>query len=148
MSSVRKLPPARLDQSPTDGNEPFQWRIPRLEAHGKETLSLRLVPRKGRPFDLAVQWTFSPIASQTMVDVQEPKLVMNIAGPDEVFFGQSKLYRLTLSNPGTGKAENVAIDLWPVAIRAAARRIIRSARCEPAKAKSSNWSSRLGKAAL
>ncbi len=49
-----------------------------------------------------------------MVDVQEPKLVMNIAGPDEVVFGQSKLYRLTLSNPGTGKAENVAIDLWPV----------------------------------
>ncbi|HEX3999069.1 MAG TPA: CARDB domain-containing protein [Pirellulales bacterium] len=97
-----------------DGTEPFQWRIPRLEAHGKETLTLRLVPRKGRPFDLAVQWTFSPTASQTMVDVQEPKLTMNIAGPDEVLYGQSKLYRLTLSNPGTGKAENVAIDLWPV----------------------------------
>lgn len=100
--------------STSDGADPFQWRIPRLEAHGKETLSLRLVPRKGRPFDLAVQWTFSPTASQTMVDVQEPKLQMNIAGPDEVLFGQSKLYRLTLSNPGTGKAENVAIDLWPV----------------------------------
>ena len=103
-----------------DGSEPFQWRIPRLEAHGKETLTLRLVPRKGRPFDLNVQWTFSPIASQTMVDVQEPKLVMNIAGPDEVLYGQSKLYRLTLSNPGTGKAENVAIDLWPVGNASAA----------------------------
>jgi uncharacterized repeat protein (TIGR01451 family) len=103
-----------------DGTEPFQWRLARLEAHGKETLSLRLVPRKGRPFDLNVQWTFSPTASQTMVDVQEPKLVMNIAGPDEVLFGQSKLYRLTLSNPGTGKAENVAIDLWPVGNASAA----------------------------
>ena len=106
--------------SSADGSEPFQWRLPRLEAHGKETLALRLVPRKGRPFDLNVQWTFSPIASQTMVDVQEPKLVMNIAGPDEVLFGQSKLYRLTLSNPGTGKAENVAIDLWPVGNASAA----------------------------
>jgi uncharacterized repeat protein (TIGR01451 family) len=106
--------------STADGSDPFQWRIPRLEAHGKETLTLRLVPRKGRPFDLAVQWTFSPTASQTMVDVQEPKLVMNIAGPDEVLFGQSKLYRLTLSNPGTGKAENVAIDLWPIGNTAAA----------------------------
>jgi uncharacterized repeat protein (TIGR01451 family) len=103
-----------------DGSEPFQWRLARLEAHGKETLALRLVPRKGRPFDLNVQWTFSPIASQTMVDVQEPKLVMNIAGPDEVLYGQSKLYRLTLSNPGTGKAENVAIDLWPVGNASAA----------------------------
>jgi uncharacterized repeat protein (TIGR01451 family) len=97
-----------------DANEPFQWKIPRLEAHGKETLSLRLLPRKGRGFDLAVQWTFTPISSQTVVDVQEPKLNMTIAGPDEVVFGQSKLYRLTISNPGTGDAENVIVQLDPI----------------------------------
>jgi uncharacterized repeat protein (TIGR01451 family) len=97
-----------------DGNEPFQWKIPRLEAHAKETLSLRLLPRKGRGFDLAVQWTFTPISSQTVVDVQEPKLNMTIAGPDEVLFGQSKLYRLTISNPGTGDAENVIVQLDPI----------------------------------
>ena len=97
-----------------DANEPFQWKIPRLEAHAKETLSLRLLPRKGRGFDLAVQWTFTPISSQTIVDVQEPKLNMTIAGPDEVLFGQSKLYRLTISNPGTGDAENVIVQLDPI----------------------------------
>ena len=113
----------------------------------KKRCRLRLVPRKGRPFDLNVQWTFSPIASQTMVDVQEPKLVMNIAGPDEVLFGQSKLYRLTLSNPGTGKAENVAIDFGRSAIRRPLRPAIRSARCKPAKAKSSNSNSPPVKAA-
>ncbi len=100
-------------------NEPFQWKIPRLEAHSKETLSLRLLPRKGRGFDLAVQWTFTPIASQTMVEVQEPKLNMTIAGPDEVIFGQSKLYRLTISNPGTGDAENVVVQLDPIGNSAA-----------------------------
>ena len=69
---------------------------------------------KGRGFDLAVQWTFTPISSQTIVDVQEPKLNMTIAGPDEVLFGQSKLYRLTISNPGTGDAENVIVQLDPI----------------------------------
>ena len=33
-----------------DANEPFQWKIPRLEAHAKETLSLRLLPRKRARF--------------------------------------------------------------------------------------------------
>ncbi len=104
----------------TDTAEPFQWKIPRLDAHGKETLTLKLVPRKGRSFDLGVQWTFSPIGSQTLVDVQEPKLTMTIAGADEITFGQSKIYRLTLANPGTGDAENVIVELAPVGNAAAA----------------------------
>ncbi len=97
-----------------DANEPFQWKIPRLESHSKETLTLRLLPRKGRGFDLAVQWTFSPLSTQTMVDVQEPKLTLTINGPDEVTYGQSKLYRLTIANPGTGDADNVIIKLDPI----------------------------------
>ncbi len=98
----------------TAEGEAFQWKLPRLEAHGKESLTLRLIPRKGRAFDLAVQWTFSPIASQTLVEVQEPKLTMSIAGPDEVTFGQSKVYKLMISNPGTGDAENVVVLLAPL----------------------------------
>jgi uncharacterized repeat protein (TIGR01451 family) len=94
--------------------EGLQWRVPRLDARSKETLTLRLVPRKGKPFDLAVQWTFTPVTEQTVVEVQEPKLAMSIAGPDEITFGQSKIYRLTVSNPGTGPAENVSIQLAPI----------------------------------
>ncbi|HEY2147932.1 MAG TPA: hypothetical protein VGH32_08345, partial [Pirellulales bacterium] len=90
---------AGTTRAAAEANEPFQWKIPKLDAHGKEALSLRLLPRKGRGFDLAVQWTFTPIASQTVVDVQEPKLNMTIAGPEEVIYGQSKVYRLTIANP-------------------------------------------------
>jgi uncharacterized repeat protein (TIGR01451 family) len=97
-----------------DAIEPFLWKIPRLESHSKETLTLRLLPRKGRGFDLAVQWTFSPLSTQTTVDVQEPKLTLALAGPDEVVYGQSKLYRLTIANPGTGDADNVVIKLDPI----------------------------------
>ena len=49
-----------------------------------------------------------------MVEVQEPKLNMTIAGPDEVLFGQSKIYRLTISNPGTGNADKVVVELDPI----------------------------------
>jgi len=102
--------------SPTGGDhsEPLEWKINRLEAHARETLTLKLVPRKSLPIDLAVQWTCSPEVSQTLVDVQEPKLLMALAGPGEVLYGQSKVYKLTISNPGNGDAENVVVSLLPI----------------------------------
>jgi uncharacterized repeat protein (TIGR01451 family) len=91
-----------------------RWNLPRLEAKSKEQLSLQIVPRQSRPFDLAVQWSFTPITQSTVVQVQEPKLVMELAGPADVLFGETKIYKMTLSNPGTGNAENVVIHLSPL----------------------------------
>jgi uncharacterized repeat protein (TIGR01451 family) len=95
-------------------NEPLVWRLPRIEARSKEQLSVRLVPHESKPFELAVQWSCSPVASQAMVEVKEPKLAMTLDGPSEVVYGQSKVYRLTMTNPGTGDAENVVLFLAPV----------------------------------
>ena len=75
---------------------------------------MKLIPRKSAPLDLAVQWSCSADAAQTVVEVQEPKLVMTMSGPNEILFGQSKIYRLTLSNPGTGDADNVNVSLMPL----------------------------------
>lgn len=91
----------------------LQWQIPRLNAQGGETLSLDLVPRVSRPLELGVTWTHDPVHTRTVVEVQEPKLKLEVTGPDEVLFNKSHVYRLTLSNPGTGVAENVKINLLP-----------------------------------
>lgn len=91
----------------------LQWQIPRLNAQGGETLSLDLVPRVSRPLELGVTWTHDPVHTRTVVEVQEPKLKLEVTGPDEVLFNKSHVYRLTLSNPGTGVAENVRINLMP-----------------------------------
>jgi len=98
---------------PTQRGEPLVWRVPRLEARSKEQLVIRLVPRESRPFDLAAQWTCSPVA-QGMVEVKEPKLVMKLDGPSEVTYGQTQVYKLTISNPGNGDADNVVLVLAPV----------------------------------
>ena len=102
--------------SPTPGErrEPLEWKINRLDAGGSETLDLKLVPHKSTPLDLAVHCAFTPEAAQTSVEVQEPKLTMAISGPDEVLYGQSKTYKLTVSNPGNGDTENVTVGLLPI----------------------------------
>ncbi len=94
--------------------EPLVWRLPRLESHGKEQLNIRLVPRESQSFDLIVQWACSPAMSKTMVEVLEPKIALTLDGPSELMFGQTKVYKLTMSNPGNGDAENVVLLLAPV----------------------------------
>ena len=93
---------------------PFLWRIGHLGARTSERLTLRLVPRQSRPFDLAVRWEYQPVSQQTMIEVQEPKLEMLLDGPREVYYGQRETYKLRLKNTGSGPAENVMITLLPV----------------------------------
>ena len=94
---------------------PANWNgsLSRLEGQASETLDIRLIPRASRPLELGVSWTLSPVGSRAVVEVQEPKIQMSVSGPDEVLFGKPQVFRLTLTNPGTGTAENVKIDLMP-----------------------------------
>lgn len=96
-----------------DASATLEWQLPRLNAQSSEVLGIDLVPRASRPLELAVSWTHDPVNTRTVVEVQEPKLKLEVTGPDEVLYGKSHVYRLTLSNPGTGVAENVKINLLP-----------------------------------
>ena len=91
-----------------------QWKLGRLDAKGRERLTLKIVPRQSRPFDLAVRWEYKPVASQATIEVQEPKLALQLEGPREVLYGKKEVYRLKLTNTGSGSAENVAIMLMPI----------------------------------
>jgi len=98
----------------TEINSGLEWTIDRLDEGAEETLTLKLVPRKSSPLDLAISYSFTPETSQTMVEVQEPKLAMSLTGPSEVLFGQTKVYKLTISNPGNGDTQNVSVTLLPI----------------------------------
>jgi uncharacterized repeat protein (TIGR01451 family) len=91
----------------------MQWQIAKLDRHAGETLEVRLVPRENRPLELGVTWTIAPVGSHAIVEVQEPKLQLELAGPSEVYFDRPQVFKLTISNPGTGPAENVKIELMP-----------------------------------
>jgi uncharacterized repeat protein (TIGR01451 family) len=104
---------ARL-QPDDRGNTVMQWSVGRLAARGRETLTLDIIPRGSRPFDLGVTWTFNPVHSMAQIQVQEPKLDISVVGPNDILFGETKIYTITVSNPGTGDAENVVLQLLPL----------------------------------
>lgn len=100
--------------APDAAAPPLQWRISHLPAKAREKLVLKIVPQESRPIDLAVRWEHQPVASQAMIEVQEPKLAIKLEGPREVLFGEKEIYTLKLSNSGNGDAENVTVTLVPI----------------------------------
>ncbi len=90
-----------------------RWEIPRLETGATEGMLVVVVARESRPLDLAVRWSHAPVATETTIEVQEPKLELSLAGPKEVYYGEKAQYRLTIANPGNGDAENVVVRLLP-----------------------------------
>jgi hypothetical protein len=95
-------------------DKPLEWQLESLGARAEEELTLILIPRKSETFDLGVRWTCTPAAVATAIEVEEPQLQMSIAGPSEVSYGEQRLYKLTVANPGTGTAENVVLHLMPL----------------------------------
>ncbi|HMO84961.1 MAG TPA: hypothetical protein PKC18_08605, partial [Lacipirellulaceae bacterium] len=96
-----------------DQGSVIQWQLYELAPGATQTLTLQIVPRSGRPLQLGVQWEHAPVVGEAIVEVEEPRLKMEIDGPGEVMFGKAQRYTLRLSNPGTGDAEEVVIELTP-----------------------------------
>jgi uncharacterized repeat protein (TIGR01451 family) len=101
--------PTRNPSQPTQ----LEWQLSSLDARGSQVLDIRLIPRESKPLELGVNWTTAPAGSRAIVEVQEPMIKIEIGGPAEVLFDKPQVFRLTISNPGTGPAENVRIDLVP-----------------------------------
>ena len=114
--------PSNGTAKPTAGQPPaisqsggtIQWRVGYLNAKARQRLTVRLIPRQSRPFDLAVRWEYKPVSSQAMIEVQEPRLFLQLEGPREVSYGKKETYRLKVSNNGTGNADNVVVMMQPM----------------------------------
>ncbi len=91
----------------------IDWQIEQLAGQSHQSVELVLIPNAARAIELGVAARHKPVGTTTLVEVQEPKLEMVVSGPDEVFFGRSQAYRLTISNPGTGAATNIRIGIIP-----------------------------------
>jgi len=91
----------------------IRWSLPRLDPQRAEKLTLRVVPRQSRPFELVARVDYSPPPSHATIEVQEAKLGIALHGPREVVFGKAEVYKLEISNSGTADAENVIVTLAP-----------------------------------
>jgi uncharacterized repeat protein (TIGR01451 family) len=89
----------------------LMWKIDQIPGNGSQTITITAIPRKAEPFDLGIEWTIAPRAGSANIQVTQPKLEMSIVGPEEVQFGETAPYEVTVRNAGNGAAENVVVML-------------------------------------
>lgn len=95
-------------QSATEGN--IRWHLPVLGGGERATLDVEVTPQQDAPISFQVDWTLRASAA-AVVQVVRPMLQVAIQGPQEVLYGTKQLYIITVSNPGTGPAEGVMLDV-------------------------------------
>lgn len=94
-----------------DGSRSVIWQVPRIEAGTTQDMRITLQTSQPKHFALDVEWTAMPLAGQLKVDVEQPALLIALEGASEAVFGEAKLYRLRIKNPGNADARDVAVQL-------------------------------------
>lgn len=105
-SSGEAAPPAD-----GDGASHLVWTVPSLAGKAREQLRLQLLTTEGDAFDLAVDWTCRPATARATITVKRPQIEVALTGPGEMTFGETTSFTLSVSNPGTGDAEQVVVNL-------------------------------------
>jgi len=87
------------------------WTLERLQTQAASELTVKLVPTAEQPIELSVDWSIKPVVSTARVEVKRALLEMVLNGPKEIVYGDTKVFSIVLSNPGTGDARDVAVNV-------------------------------------
>jgi uncharacterized repeat protein (TIGR01451 family) len=97
----------------SDGSQVLIWKVPQMESQSRSHWVIKMVPKENKPFDLNVDWWVRPKSLQAGIRVVKPELQLAIRGPAEMTYGESKMFTLSVTNPGNGDADNVSVMLTP-----------------------------------
>ncbi|MCA9085535.1 MAG: DUF11 domain-containing protein [Planctomycetaceae bacterium] len=97
------------EPAPTATGASATWTFGELAPGQKRVIHLTVVPRKqgNLQMDAFVRLTG---ASSSSVVVRQPRIAIELQGPQSVEVGQQVNYTVQVSNPGTGAARNVVIQ--------------------------------------
>jgi hypothetical protein len=98
-------------QADAQGEPRMAWFLPMLAGREHAQLRLELVTSQADAFDLGVEWACRSAAAKATIVVKAPQLEVTLVGPATMTFGEEKVFTLAISNPGTGDAEQVVINL-------------------------------------
>lgn len=93
------------------GTPRLVWSLDSVKAKSSDELHLQLTAAEGQPFDLNVEWTCQPAAAHARVTVRQPQLELTLTGATDLLFGEEKVFTLLVSNPGSGDASGVVVQV-------------------------------------
>jgi uncharacterized repeat protein (TIGR01451 family) len=94
---------------PKEASQRLEWQFPALEAGEKKVIEMMIVPTKRGEVAASAQVRFTGTAA-TSFQVSEPLLTATMKVAEEVHLGETASAIVTISNPGTGTAQNVVVE--------------------------------------
>lgn len=95
---------------PSSADSSVIWKFPSLDAGQEREIHISMIPSQRGELTANANVRFSSAAT-TMLSVQEPMLKLAMKGPKRVMIGESAAHVVTVSNPGTGVAHNVILEV-------------------------------------
>lgn len=86
------------------------WKFPTLDAGEEREIHITMIPSQRGELAANANVRFSSAAT-TLLAVEEPMLKVAMKGPSEVMMGEPASHVVTVSNPGTGVAHNVTLEV-------------------------------------
>lgn len=86
------------------------WEFPSLDAGEEREIHITMIPSQRGELTANANVRFSAAATTTLA-VEEPMLKLVMQGPKEVMMGEPASHVVTVSNPGTGVAHNVTLEV-------------------------------------
>lgn len=103
----------RLTQAnpePTTVSDHLEWLIPELAAGEERTINITMIPSQRGDLAVTTNVRFTDTAA-SVFKVAEPLLNVSTEAPAEVIIGDPLVQTVTITNPGTGIAQNVKIQI-------------------------------------
>lgn len=106
-------PTVRLTETvpePVAATDIVSWRFDRLDAGEQRSIMILLIPAERGEITASANVHFTSSVAKTF-SVDEPMLSLAIQGPEKVLLGEPASQIVTVSNPGTGVAQNVVVEV-------------------------------------
>ena len=95
---------------PATAQSSVVWEFPALDAGEEREIHITMIPSQRGELTANANVRFSTAAT-TLMAVEEPMLKVAMKGPSQVMMGEPASHVVTVSNPGTGVAHNVTVEV-------------------------------------
>jgi len=100
----------QANPKPAKVSDYLEWSIPELAAGEERTIHITMIPSQSGDLETTANVRFTGTAA-SVFKVAEPLLKVSTEAPAEVIIGDPLVQTVTISNPGTGIAQNVKLQI-------------------------------------
>ncbi len=100
----------KANPQPASAQRSVTWKFAKLDSGEEQRIAISLIPSRRGELAANANVRFTTAAT-TLFTVEEPMIKLAMQGPQQVMVGEPAPHVVTITNPGTGVAHNVVLEV-------------------------------------